>query len=559
MSKALTLLNKTTQLLPRILESNVISGFPRTDETRNTWEKILSEAHEDISASSERPAKIVVCGWDEWSGSQGFVTALLADPLSSGGQTEALERRWTGRNDKIHIIHGNGLDPGPSSIRVSSNYLTQFPIPVEITEFRAPANLAGKSKAQTIINAASLEADIFVLVVNPLTTSFVELLNAQIPSNAVVVLTSCINRHDIQDVIEKTHPKTSKTPKVVSVDPRLALEGIRALQSEPHSISAIQKYQHDFTTSRLSNVTKVLQTILSVKRNSTTVRKNLALGHISEALYYSHCGILRGLKEAETAYSDAIILGGTVNEALAGAQHGFGMQDPKTGKVVLSEVDNALKQARKEMGQVMDTLTWWRMIWRVDEISGIVAAAVRQTWCHELERKLIIQTGKLVALQESLSQSGFALLAAHPTISTAVLRNSLLQLKASPHYHLTPDSLTRPLYSRRTQIIEYPTARLHVTGQRAVLGMTGGILSSVGVGWAGWLDWLLGSGEGLLGFVGMDAGTAMGVGMLGAVASIRWAIGRWEKSKKQWWKDWTRAADGLDRDLQVRSRSLGFR
>lgn len=150
-----------------------------------------------------------------------------------------------------------------------------------------------------------------------------------------------------------------------------------------------------------------------------------------------------------------------------------------------------------------------------------------------------------------MTQSGFALLTDHPKISTALLRNSLLQVKASPNYRLTVDSLTQPLITRRNQIIEYPTMRLHLTGQRAVLGMTGGILSGIGIGWAGWLGWLLGSGEGLLGFVGMDTGTAVGVGMLSAVGSVRWAVGRWEKGKKRWWQDWARVAEGLDRDLKV--------
>ena len=78
--------------------------------------------------------------------------------------------------------------------------------------------------------------------------------------------------------------------------------------------------------------------------------------------------------------------------------------------------------------------------------------------------------------------------------------------------------------------------------------MSGGIATGVGISWAGWLGWLLGSGEGL---VGMNAGTAVGVGMLSAVASIRWAVGKWETSKKRWWQDWSRVGEGLDRDLKV--------
>jgi len=150
-----------------------------------------------------------------------------------------------------------------------------------------------------------------------------------------------------------------------------------------------------------------------------------------------------------------------------------------------------------------------------------------------------------------MSISGLDLLSKHPIIPSAVLQNSLLQLKASPSYKLTPESLTKPIYSRRDQIIQYPTTQLHVAGQRAVIGMTGGVVTGLGIGWAGWLGWLLGSGEGLLGFVGMDANTAMGVGMLSAVAGIRWGVGKWEKAKKRWWQDWARVGQGLDRDLKV--------
>lgn len=154
-------------------------------------------------------------------------------------------------------------------------------------------------------------------------------------------------------------------------------------------------------------------------------------------------------------------------------------------------------------------------------------------------------------LQQNITESAFVLLSSHQNVPAAVLRNTLLQLKGLPRFPLTPESLTQPLFTRRDQILQYPTMRLHVAGQKVVLIMSGGVASGVGIGWAGWLGWLLGSGEGLLGFVGMDAGTAIGVGMLSGVASIRWAVGKWEKSKKRWWQDWSRVGEGLDRDLKV--------
>jgi hypothetical protein len=81
--------------------------------------------------------------------------------------------------------------------------------------------------------------------------------------------------------------------------------------------------------------------------------------------------------------------------------------------------------------------------------------------------------------------------------------------------------------------------------------MGGSIVAGAGVGWAGCVGWLAGTGEGLLGIISMDAGTAMGVGLLSAVAGVRWAIGRWEKAKRRWWEDWERIGQGLGRDLRV--------
>ena len=40
-------------------------------------------------------------------------------------------------------------------------------------------------------------------------------------------------------------------------------------------------------------------------------------------------------------------------------------------------------------------------------------------------------------------------------------------------------------------------------------------------------------------------------GLICAVAVIRWAVGKWERSKKRWWQDWSRVNKGLDRDLKV--------
>ena len=66
--------------------------------------------------------------------------------------------------------------------------------------------------------------------------------------------------------------------------------------------------------------------------------------------------------------------------------------------------------------------------------------------------------------------------------------------------------------------------------------------------WAGWAGQL-----GILGSygAGMEVESAASVGMLGAAIGVRWAVGKWERAKRKWWKDWDRVGEGLERDLRV--------
>jgi len=79
--ETLTLLHRATTLLPRALNIQRTSGCARAEESTEFWNAILSSVHEDLLATTERPAKIVVCGLDKWSSTQELVTALLVNPF----------------------------------------------------------------------------------------------------------------------------------------------------------------------------------------------------------------------------------------------------------------------------------------------------------------------------------------------------------------------------------------------------------------------------------------------------------------------------------------------
>jgi hypothetical protein len=60
--EALTLLHKITKIFPRVRDATGNSGFLRPEETPTFWDGILSDAYEDLSATAERPVKILgVC------------------------------------------------------------------------------------------------------------------------------------------------------------------------------------------------------------------------------------------------------------------------------------------------------------------------------------------------------------------------------------------------------------------------------------------------------------------------------------------------------------------
>ena len=496
-----------------------------------------------------------------------------------------------------------------ATLQIPSSYFQQFPIPIHINEL-APPSLMPPSQAQSfsqsprILDDADVitvfKADVPIIVCNSLTTPLLRI--PFLTNNAILVITSTPSLPEAtlahpsffpyQHISKSGNNVELGNLKILFIDPTRAIHALRALKSDPSSSVAVQRYQDNFVGSRIATLTDALKSIFSSTdapqspnnissiSASTTLRTRTALAQIRGALSACAVSLQRAKADINMVCADVSELSGKVEEARARIQgEVFGLSRQHDASKATSggdEVAMALKVAEEEIKVVMDRLTWWRMVWRVDEIGGIIGSAVEKVWCKELENKvgwkcfsftlyklieffcfiqLILHTGRLSALQKALTSSTFTVLSSHstPPFNSPLLYNTVLQLCSSPSYPLTPQTLTSPLHTRRAQIIQYPTTRLHLAGQKVVLGMSSWLLTGVGVSWAGSVGWLAGTGEGVLGFVGMDAGTAIGVGVLGALASVRWAVGRWESAKRRWWEDWTRLGEALGRDLTVRS------
>ncbi|KAG5734466.1 hypothetical protein E4T56_gene20065 [Termitomyces sp. T112] len=576
----LTLLHKTTSLLPRALPPEEQAA--NSTESPKLWKEILSKTYTDLVSKEIPPVHITVYGLDQWSGAQDLVTALLEEPLTSDQSlNERIRSRWGTHPGQTTLrLSSANITPSlsrskqncsrslpankDSEFHVSSSFFQQFPFPLQIVELSPSIIQRSRNSVSSVVVTpetydALLEADVSVILCNPLTTPISVLLRDPClfrNPNTILVVTSTPPKSNLEDLrtnlSEILPEKTARRLKIYFVDPFRAVAANEVLKSDFQSPIAIQRYQDDYNGSQVSSVLDAFKEIISPKAefSESSLRYQTALARIRAALTTYQAALHRVRHETDSVAVDVCALKARLEEAKVKAQ-GEVLSRFSDGEG--DAVTAALDLAAKEIRVVMDRLTWWKMIWRVDEISLLITQAVLQPGCRTLEQQLVLQTGRLSVLQDEITKSMFSLLAAHPhpPFNSAILQNLLQQLVASPSFRVMPRTLIHPIDMRRGQIIEHPTTRLHLTAQRVTLRIGGGIAAGAGLGWAGWLGWLAGTGEGLLGVVGLDAGTAMSLGLLIAVMSVRWGVGKWERAKRRWWEDWDRVGNGLARDLRT--------
>ncbi|KAF9452738.1 hypothetical protein P691DRAFT_783294 [Macrolepiota fuliginosa MF-IS2] len=590
--EALTLEHKIENLLEPVSKvGERPSDLTRTVEITEFWKDVLSDAFENLSTAAERPARVVVLGVDDWSGAEDLVTALLEEPLSSDQtQEDSLRDRWAKSGSSSSLTISAKPSGSSSSIHLSSSYLEQFSIPLEITELRSSASLLTSPNAT--LPTALFKADVPIIVFNPLTTPLSTLERLDFPSHVIFVasenphLNTSLLQRRIQEQLLPSPNSEGVSPegqRLLFVDPSRALSAVQAFRSNPTSALAIQQYQDNFSGSGISLVTKAIRDVVDSGANTSSptahLRNRTAIIQLHDALNAFCANVQVVQRSLDDILEGASQLTGRVEEAKVRVPSevlGYGInpviQEAKqTGTDVVGE---SLRLASKEMRAVLDRLSWWKTMWRIDEVSGIVGGAVDRVWCKDLEKKLILQTGCLLSLQQELTKSATIFVNhqtptltplprashVHPLFTAHILKNTLSQLSSSPSYTLMPNSLTHPITKRKSQLLTYPTARLHLKAQRLVFGMSAGVASGSGFTWAGWMGYLMQSAGESAGSaiwnavgMGMDPTTGIGVGLLGAAASVRWAVGKWEKEKRKWWADWERIGQGLERDLKVRT------
>jgi hypothetical protein len=282
----------------------------------------------------------------------------------------------------------------PASLSLASAYLTQFSEPIELIEFRRPPAEQGKpiSISQIFEHSTVAEADISILVCNPLVTPLSTMHAFDVPSNCILVLSIGIPQHELDELLKQhqsyTRSSSSKQLQFLAVEPRRAANAIHILRRETNSVAAIQRYQDDVLGSQISQITDALQSKVSGPVQT------MALHRINDALNRCHRHLQSTKNALDTTFLNSCILRDRIEECTARAANDV-FKDESSKELADNNVAAAMEEARKELVETMDLLTWWRLLWKVDEISTVVTAAVQTVWC-ELEKEV----GLLVVSQK---------------------------------------------------------------------------------------------------------------------------------------------------------------
>lgn len=276
--------------------------------------------------------------------------------------------------------HGPPNGSLDDTLRVQSSWLQQFPVPVRLTEIlpQLPSHCTSRPLHEATASTLRI-SDVPIIVCNPLTTSVESLLSyASLPlinPNTILVFTTNSPSSELIDHITASLPR-SDVSRILFIDPSRAHLALHTLECNPTSAAAIQRYQDEFVSSRISTLTKTISELLSRPRDLK------GLSQIYGALSACNASLVRARREIDDVCTIISELTYKVEEAgakIEGEVFGIGERD---------EVVSALQEAEKRMRVTLDALTWWKMIWRVDDIATIVGTAAEKCWCPRLERRV---------------------------------------------------------------------------------------------------------------------------------------------------------------------------
>ena len=286
-----------------------------------------------------------------------------------------------------------------NSIQVPSTYLQQFATTVQLTEFQSSTEHSTHPLREDDCTVL-FKADFPVIVINPVTTPLPDLLALRLPAHTILALTSTEPHRNLHPFLASV---SFRSQAIIYLDPPRAVKALTNFRSNPSSSSAIQRYQDDFIGSGVSSVTQIVRNALDATYE-VDFRGNIVLAHLRCALVACQDSLHSARADLEDVFVDIAsmtvrmekvrehVLSDVFGYPYLGRNKRGNVWPPIVRSKLVEEktsvVAEALGQAQKQMSVMMKSFTWWRMVWRVDEISNLVSASVERAWCPELERKV---------------------------------------------------------------------------------------------------------------------------------------------------------------------------
>ncbi|KAH9963836.1 hypothetical protein BC827DRAFT_1375221 [Russula dissimulans] len=547
----LTALHTTRELITRILPQSSEISF---------WNAVLGQVSHEISrsnlTSNGDSVTIVVYAVDEFSGGESLVSALIQDPFSPEAESVRISRRWESHEhdsrleieysvSPVEDMRSTPEDTSPSSshILLSSSFLASMPSPTRLIELRPTRELSQDNLR------LFYTAHIPIILINPLTAPLTTLsshmssnnpkpavLPYPLPPHALLLITSPSPISTSSSVPPAVFELGVSPNRVFLVDPDRALSSIHSLRTNPSDVLHVQRYSDDAYASGLSVLKRQLQSV------PTPAQKG-------EALLTTSVRVLRNrLDEVEAETREAAALARTLRSETsheradahravfgpAQEQPGPASSDPSNTNKVRAAMAHATND---DVLPVLDTLTWWRVLWAPDEVSWRMRHAIRDAWIGSIASGLLPALAPLPSTQAAHATHALSRAAAlPPALRSHVLLNALNQLTHAPSFAVDPRALLRPLEHRLARLDAGPTAALARAAQVLLLRVAG----SVGAGAA--------TGAMLLSH---GVGEAAGAGLFVVAAGIRWAIGKWDRVRQMWRADWVRVKEAAERDVKA--------
>ena len=395
-------------------------------------------------------------------------------------------------------------------------------------------------------------AHIPIVLLNPLTTPLTALsphatsdtkstaLPYPLPPHALLLITSPSPISTSSSVPPSIFELGVSSDRVLLIDPTRALSSIHALRTNPSDALHVQRYADDALGSGLSALKRQLQSVpTAVQKGDAVVHTAIRVLHdglhSAETELHSAADLARSLRsEAERARDAArrAVFGPAAHESVLLLTSPAPQHDN-------NKVRAAMQHADRTVQPILDSLTWWRVLWTPDDASWRIRQAIRDAWVANITSGLLPALAALPSTQARLADTARSTCSIDlpPSLRSRVLLNALDQRAHVPSFVIEPRALLVPLEKRIKRLSDGSTVALARAAQVLLLRVG----ASIGAGATSAMLLLQGG-----------LGEAVGAGMLVGVVGVRWAIGRWERARRAWREDWGRVKEAAERDVQVR-------